>query len=305
MRHLFALLALLTVAAAPVQTAAALDNTTVAPVVQPAASATNLPAVIPPQQQQGGAVAANQQSGAVTTSGDNNQPQVILDSGAVLLKLFVLSAILESALALFFNWRPVARLFNRKGLKPVLSFALALAVTTGFKSHLFATLFASYGYDTTGATALLMCQLLEAAVLAGGSSGVNRLLRNLGIRPIDPVAEQNPQPRPQEAWLSVSHRRVNAEGTAQVEFAQGVDPLAAQWEIAGQVTGTRPIGALARWLIQDPSRFPPSGGHSVTPGVSYMVRLTGMDGGGKPIASQVWGPNALADRAIVDIELSL
>jgi hypothetical protein len=305
MRRLLALLLVLSPCAALAQTPAAVvvENTTqVAPVTvtQPVSPAANLPAVIAP-----GAPAVATTTTTTTTAITANSPQVILDSGAVLIKLFVLATILESALSFFFNWRPIARIFNRKGLKPVVSFITAAAFTLSFNSHLFATLFASYGYDTTYPGAVMMCQLLEAAVLAGGSSGVNRLLRNLGLRPIDPVAEQNPTPRPQEAWISVGLRRLKAVGDAQVEIATGIDPLAAQWQIAGQVSGHHPSGALARWLLQDPARFPQSGGHTLAPGVSYMIRLTGNDAAGAPIASTIWGPNALADRAVVDLEITL
>ncbi len=251
-------------------------------------------AAVPPRAAQPGADA-----------GDPEAPQVIAESGKALIVLFVLAAILESALAWFFNLSFVAAFFNGRNIKPMISGVFALAVTFGFQSVLLIGLFANYGYDTAGADAHFLCRLIESLVLAGGSAGVNRLLRNLGIRPVDPVAERNPVPQPLDAWIAVEHRRVDASGPVDVEIGTAGDGGATSWMIAGQITGARPLTGFAKWLLRDRSRFPTSGGYVVTPGVPISVRLSWTKADGTIVHSPVWGPNALADRAIVDIDLTL
>jgi hypothetical protein len=242
-----------------------------------------------------------------TNSGTAPAPQVITESGKVLVVLFVLAAILESALAWFFNLQFFAATFNGRSVKPVISCLFALAVTYGFKSVLLIGLFAQYSYDTSGADAHFLCRLIESLVLAGGSAGVNRLLRNLGIRPIDPIAERNPTPPPQEAWLAVAHDRTNAVGPVAVEISIGTNPAtpASIWQVAGQITGRKRLTGISRWLFRDRSRFPASGGYAVMPGAPIMVRLSWTRPDGTVVYSPVWGPNALADRAIVDIVLPI
>lgn len=312
MRRLLALLILPLILAPAVPALAQGSAPTAAATTTPTAVATTpaqLPAVVPTPVTVPATTTTTTTVGAPTAppGGTNtaSDPLAIVLAGAVLIKLFVLSAILESALALFFNWGPFVRTFNGKGVKPLVSFGVALALTMGFKSHLFAGLFAALNYDVTVPYALSICQILEAAVLAGGSSGVSRLLRNLGIRPIDPVAEQNPQPLPQDAWIAVRHHRVNAQGTVDVELGTVAADGSIIWTMAGQIAGGRPLTGFASWLLRDRSRFPGSGGYVVPPGVPLAVRLAWTKPDGTVLESPVWGPYALADRAIVDIDLTL
>lgn len=315
MRRLLALLILPLILAPAVpalaQGSAPTANVTTAPTAVATAPA-QLPAVVPVPVTTPVTVPTTTTTttvGAPTapTGGVNaaSDPLAIVLAGAVLIKLFVLSAILESALALLFNWGPIVRTFNGKGVKPLVSFGVALALTMGFNSHLFAGLFAALSYDVTGPYALSICQILEAAVLAGGSSGVSRLLRNLGIRPIDPVAEQNPQPLPQDAWIAVRHHRVDARGTVDVELGTVAADGSTLWTMAGQIAGGRPLTGFASWLLRDRSRFPGSGGYVVPPGVPLAVRLAWTKPDGTVLMSPVWGPYALAERAIMDIDLTL
>ena len=75
--------------------------------------------------------------------------------------------------------------------------------------------------------------------------------------------------------------------------------------MAGTISGTTRGRSWWRWLLRNKGRFPPSGGHSVTPGGPYEVSLTGTNNAGHAVASATWGPHSLAPGALVDIELSL
>jgi len=48
--------------------------------------------------------------------------------------------------------------------------------------------------------------VLTALILAGGSSGVNRILKGLGFRSNNPEEEKLPKPKPTDAWVSVRHK---------------------------------------------------------------------------------------------------
>lgn len=297
MRSLLAILFLFAIGLVPSAPALAQDN--IALVNQAAPDATVAPQ--PVATAQPAPVAVQPDGGADNPAAS----QVIAESGKALIVLFVLAAILESALAWFFNLSFIANVFNGRSVKPIISCALALAVTYGFQSILLIDLFAKYGYDTTGSDAHFLCRLIESLVLAGGSAGVNRLLRNLGIRPIDPVAERNPTPQPLDAWIAVIHHRDHNTGPVDVEIGTSAADGSTTWMIAGQVTGGTPLTGFARWLLRDRSRFPRTGGYVVTPGTPIQVRLSWTKTDGTVIVSPAWGPYALADRAIVDIDLTL
>lgn len=268
------------------------------------------PAPAPTTNAGGGAPQADA-AGATQKGGQNaGDSQVVAESGKALIKLFVLAAILESALALLFNWRPVVVFFDRRGIKTLVSFAFACAITYGFGSKLLFELFRAYGLITVPAASagdgLFLCQLLEAMVIAGGSSGVNNLFRTLGIRPVSRIDEVAPTPKPAEAWLAVALRRSKSVGPVDVEIAEGTDPKSAQWQIAGQISGTTAPTGIAKWFVRDFTRFPTIGGYTVATKTDYMLRVSGKGADGKPLpSSEVWGPHQLADRAIVDVDVTL
>jgi hypothetical protein len=230
---------------------------------------------------------------------------VVASSGRALVKLFVLAVILESALALLFNWRPFVVVFDGRGVKSIVSLAAALAVTFGFKPDAVATLLTAYG-STVAADNAWLARILEAMVIAGGSAAVNSLLVNLGFRSIVRAEEVQPKPAADEAWLSVALTRVEAVGPVQVEIAEGSDPAKASWRLAGTITGTGRRRRGAAFFLRDFSRFPNSGGRTLQPGQPYMVRLTGKSQNADPLESKPpWGPCTLASRAMIDIELKL
>lgn len=126
-------------------------------------------------------------------------------SGNALLKLFVLAVILESALALLFNWRPIVARYDGRGIKAPVSFAAALALVFIFKPDAIAALMSGYGSDV-GQGGLFFARVIEAMVIAGGSAGVNRLLLALGFRSQTRAEEVVAKPR----WTNISSRPVSA-----------------------------------------------------------------------------------------------
>jgi len=234
--------------------------------------------------------------GARQTSGDGSS--VVGESGEALVKLFVLAVLLESALALVFNWRPFRDVFNSRGAKPLFSFLAALGIVFTLEPATVATLMAEYG-GTLTARDRDIAYILEAMILAGGSSGVNKLLLSLGVRSRTP-AEEERRPPDNEAWISVGLQRKSAVGTVDVEMVEGE-----KVRLLGTMGKGRRPGRILSWFFLDFGRVPTSGGYSVKPGTSYKFRLRGRDQSGKDIDSPVWGPHVIANRAVIDIELVL
>ena len=96
----------------------------------------------------------------------------------VLLGLFVVATVLESALATLFQWRPFRELFNGKAVKTVIMTAAGLIVVVGFDYDVFATLMGKAGAVGESGPASVG---LSALILAGGSAAVNKLFQNLHI----------------------------------------------------------------------------------------------------------------------------
>lgn len=222
---------------------------------------------------------------------------VVGESGEALVKLFVLAVLLESALALIFNWRPFREVFNGRGVKPLFSFGAALVIVFTLEPATVATLMAEYGGTLTDRDRDIAF-ILEAMILAGGSSGVNKLLLTLGVRSRAPVEEER-RPPDDEAWISVGLQRKRAVGTVDVEMDED-----GKTRLLGTIRKGRRPGWFWAWFFLDFGRVPTSGGYSVKPGTSYKFRLTGRDQSGKAIQSD-WGPHVFANRAVVDIELEL
>ena len=224
----------------------------------------------------------------------------------ILVELFVLAVVLESALALIFTWLPFRAIFNGQGVKPVVSLIAALGLTGLFHTEILAKVVESYGGRHDHASDFLG-QLIDSMIIAGGSAGVHTMLQKLGIRLPNNVDADKATPPPLKAWLAVVLTRRQAKGPVQVEIAPAPAtpdaPLA--WELCGTINGTRHVAGAARFFIRDYGRFPTADGWPVDPGLPYAIRLAGFDAAGTPIASAPFGPLAFADGAVVDIDLTL
>ena len=265
-------------------TVAPASGVTVTPAPAPSSGGTVPPAVDPAPVQGQGA----------------GEPSVVGESGEALVKLFVLAVLLESALALIFNWRPFVVVFDGRGVKSILSFLAAWLVVGSLRPESISELMEGYG-STLTETGRDVATILEAMIVAGGSAGVNNMLRTLGFRSRDRVDQIAPTPPKDEAWVSVALVRRQAVGPVDVELeADNVK------QVAGTIRGRVRKKGLLSYFVRDYARFPPSGGYTLTPGKAYTIRLKGRNSAGEVITStSAWGPHALAKRAVVDIELEL
>jgi hypothetical protein len=223
-------------------------------------------------------------------------PQVLPESGQAIVKLFVLAALLESALALLFNWRPFVATLDGRAVKPLISFGVSLGVVLTFGLDDVEVLLEAYGSDPITGTGERVSQFIEAMIIAGGSSGVNTLLRNLGFRTI-PTEAAPAKPPPTEAWISVALHRVRAVGPVQV--------VASPTGVLGTIHGSMGRRGFLGFFLRDKGRLPQSGGKSVAPGVQITVTVQGVDENNAPLPSPPAQTITPAPGALIDLEFTL
>jgi hypothetical protein len=232
----------------------------------------------------------------------DSEANIYPEAFKALFVLFVIATILESGLAVIFNWRPFVMLFDERGVKTIISVIFAFFFVKVFNLDILTRLVSVYtgeGHETS-----LPGAFITALVLAGGSSGVNNLLVALGFRSVKTAAQTVPRPPRTEAWVAVRLIRAQAVGPVTVLIGTGGE---AGLPAAGTIAGSSSGNPFLRYFLRDYGRFPTSGGFAVTPvaGQTYLVGVVGNDKDGAQIGPMTWGPYALAPGALVDVELGL
>lgn len=224
---------------------------------------------------------------------------IYTESFKAIFVLFVVALLLESGLAVLFNWRPFVQLFDSRGVKTIVSVAFALFFVSVFDLDIVTSLVNVYlgTHHPVGFPG----KFVTALVIAGGSAGVNRLLVGLGFRSVVTAAQASPAPAPTQAWISVRLIRDRAVGPVTVLLGTAAGPLNA----IGTITGSSSTSSFLRYFLRDFGRFPPSGGSAITPvaGATYRVQLMGTDSHNGSVPSDIWGPYPIEVKAIIDIEL--
>lgn len=222
---------------------------------------------------------------------------VYTPSFQALFTLFILAVLLESGLAIIFNWKLFISTFDAKATKPLIAVLVASLFVFRYKLDIVTRLVNIYtnaGYPINFAG-----KFLTALVIAGGSAGVNRLLQALGFRSVQTESQPPPRVPPAVAWISVTLKRVKAEGMVNVLARPD-----GNFSLIGTISGPGLANPLLRFFFQDRARFPGSGGHTLVPG-TWAIQLEGVDRNGAVIQSRLWGPYAIAAGTIIDIELTL
>jgi hypothetical protein len=217
-----------------------------------------------------------------------------------LFLLFVVAIVLESALAILFNWRPFVETFNARAVRPLVSMAFALALVHLFKMDLVTSLAKLISpnvpaLDGTG-------RLLTAMVIAGGSAAVNNLMVGLGFRQQRTPDTATPRPPRDVGWISVAIERT-ATIKGPVTVAIGVANGAGQVPVVASLNGTTSPGY--RYFFRDRGRFPGSGGYSVAKGDNVTVKVGAAKEDGTGTLEKTWGPHVIADGAIVDLSFRM
>ncbi len=189
-------------------------------------------------------------------------------ASTTVLTLFLIAVLLESALAVLFNWRPFIETFNARATRPLVAFVVAMLVVRSFGYDAMTALMDAVQGKTTLSPAGTLGQVVTAAILAGGSAGVNTMLVALGFREVKTPATIAPQVSPQHAWIAVRVIRKQSTGEVRVQIGKP-DPTApddlTKLPLAGVITETSPssVSALKKFFLREKGRFPGYGGHEV------------------------------------------
>jgi hypothetical protein len=227
-------------------------------------------------------------------------PEVYEQGFKAIFLLFVLAVVLESALAVLFNWRPFVETFNARAVRPLVSFIVALVFVNWFDLDLVTTL-VNASTTTVDYKPALPGLVLTALVLAGGSAGVNNLLVTLGYRQRRTPETVAPKPPATEAWIAVRLLRTpGTTGPVLVFIGVQPGPAPAMPPLVGIIEGSSRPGL--RYFLNDPGRYPGYGGHAVPANTAITVRIHRQDNA-EPHDS--WGPYVIGGGAIVDLDMTL
>lgn len=219
----------------------------------------------------------------------------------ILFGVLAIAVVLESALAVLFGWRVFQNHFSSRGLRTPVAVIVGWLVAHGLKFDVVASLYqALYGGQGEVSPLGGLGVFITGLVLAGGSAGVNNILRALGFRRIGPAEGATPRPAATEAWFSVTLQRKDAVGPVQVLLVGDAGPAV----LVGMITGKTPPPPWAADFVSNDVRFPPVAGHVLSPGATYTLRLAGADKAGAPIQKD-WGPFTPGAGAIIDVALTL
>lgn len=248
-------------------------------------------------------VGTTERTSIVTVQPPDFPPDTYERAFRILFVAFVVALLLESGLAVLFNWRPFLMLFDARGARTVVSVIFAYIFVRAFHLNVVQDLVAAYTSQPIDghATSKFASEFISALILAGGSSGVNKLLVAMGYREMKTAEQVVSKPPPQVAWLAVSLTRKDAVGPVQVM----IDANGEGFRAAGTITSSSRLMGIFGYFIRDYGRFPPSGGHQVAPDVPVIVQLVGEDKNRQAIQSSRWTAPGLAKGALVDIRLVL
>lgn len=249
----------------------------------------------------GPALAQNPPAAAWVTLGD---AEFYGASLRALVILFVLAILIESALAVIFNWRLYLTLFSGRGVNTLVMIAVsALAVWT-FNIDVVHTMLTQFGLGTPAPTTL--SRFLTALILAGGSAGVYRLLVALGYREERRPEEVRPKPKKEKAWIAVRTERDKAVGPIYVRITE-VGPAAPNGpgQLAGVITTEGFWRTVWSVFFLDRTRFPPTGGYEVETAKQYRLEVTAADAEGQKLEAGINGVYSFADGAIIDFKTKL
>jgi len=223
-----------------------------------------------------------------------------------LVILFVLAILIESALAVIFNWRLFLQLFYGRGVKTLVMIVVSALVVWAFNVDVIDTMMAAYGIKPEDGGQGAVAFWLTALILAGGSAGVYRILVALGYRQPRTPEEAVEKPPKGKAWIAVRTERKAAVGPIEVRIRELGDATdKSPLPLAGTIGNGGFWRRVAAVFILDRTRFPPAGGYDVRPGKEYRIEVTGRNAAGEGISASMNDTYTFADGAIIDFVTTL
>lgn len=120
--------------------------------------------------------------------------------GSILVLLFVISLVFETALTPIFNWRFFAKYCEGKGVKTPITIAAAVALLWGYDIDIFKHVIDAFaGTGATESSSNFIGRIMTGLLVAGGSGAIFNIFTKLGLRSPDKLAAKAAQARGQVA----------------------------------------------------------------------------------------------------------
>ena len=120
--------------------------------------------------------------------------------GNILVLLFVISLVFETALTPIFNWRFFAKYCEGKGVKTPITIAAAVALLWGYDIDIFKQVIDAFaGTGATESSSNFIGRVMTGLLVAGGSGAIFNIFTKLGLRSPDKLAAKAAQARGQLA----------------------------------------------------------------------------------------------------------
>lgn len=227
-----------------------------------------------------------------------------------LVYLFVFAVLVESALAVIFNWRLFLEVFNGRGMRTLVAIAVSALVVKFSGINVLDQLAATMnGTAPPVKEATGVSFWLTALILAGGGSGVNRILVALGYRTEVSQAETKVKPEEKRAWVSIRVIRDKAEGPIKFNVTPKGAVTAASPAALTAVVNSPDQDGVWRRIVQvfllDRTRMPPRSGWQVDSLQEYEILVEAKDAAQQPIACPINGTYRFAGGAIIDFVVKL
>ena len=219
----------------------------------------------------------------------------------ILGKVAIVVVILESALSALFNWRVYREVVNHRAWKTPVMLAFAWVICRTFEYDVFAQALVAAGATAADARGNGLTLLVSAMILAGGSSGINTLLKNLGLRSALPDGVARPQLDLTEAWVSVLVNGAVTGTRYHVAIRDAATTTGPQ--LAGTVEVKGWVDRIKTAFRNESRRFPNYGGWSLKAAHGYRIEV--VDTTLPTAVPKLVFEGSFAPRAIIDFNVTV
>ena len=110
--------------------------------------------------------------------------------GEILVLLFIISLVFETALTPIFNWRLFAKYFEGKGVKTPITIVAAVALLWNYDIDIFKHIIDAFAGKDAKTTSTFLGRAMTGLLVAGGSGAIFNLFAKMGLRNPTQLAEK-------------------------------------------------------------------------------------------------------------------
>jgi hypothetical protein len=241
-------------------------------------------------------------SGSASAAENPVKLEVLLPA---LIGVLAVATVVEFALSVLFQWRVYRILAGGRAMKTLITVLVCLIVVSTQDYNLFGQiLHLANAIPKAPESSLNWASgdaLMSALILAGGSSGINKLIFNLGLRKEEPIEPAKPPKDDSIAWISVQLPMNRVDRDVRVFVTEIAAAGAGDALLAGTIDNRSRWQRVSSVLSPPQQRFPLVEGYTVKSKTKYRIELVNQPYGLVATGpSQIIYEGAFAPRAVVD-----